>query len=296
MSVPPLVLGILAYVMWGMFPLYFDMLYFASHWEIVTHRVFWSAVFLSPCVLLFGTTRFSVLRTMIVDNRWSLLLSTALIFSNWSFFVYAVSQGRVLETSLGYFLSPLVSIILGVVLFKETLSRRERFAFALAVLGVAIRAWDSSGLPWISCLLALSFSSYGVVHKRSSLPAATSLMLETWILVPISLLVFGYLAATNGGVSFGDDITSSMLLVCAGCAVIPLLLFIFAAKKIAISLLGFLFFITPSISFLLGIFYFQETVTLWSLVSFSCIWIALLLISLGKPRGLNKSTTTQEDA
>lgn len=279
---PAYIYAIVAFSLWGSFPIIFDLLRFANVWEILFHRIIWSAFFITPIALY--THHINLLQlTQRVKKYLPILMCSALIIgSNWLVFVYAVISGEVLETSLGYFLSPLCSIFIGTIIFKETLTIYEKIALIIMLLAILIKIIDHQGFPWISLVLALSFSVYGAIHKKNKIPSDISLSAESWLLTPLSMV--GLLWLMQGvGLSFGKNIGESLLLISMGIITItPLWFFSKAAKGMKLAQLGFFNYLTPSISFVLGLWYFNEELAIWELISFILIWFALGLISVGK--------------
>jgi chloramphenicol-sensitive protein RarD len=277
---PAFIYAILAFLIWGCFPIIFDFLSFATAWEILFHRILWSALLITPITLFINKISVLELISRVREHLLVLSVSALLISVNWLVFVYAVLENRVLETSLGYFTSPLCSVLIGMTVFAEKLSRYEKIALALMVLALLIKAIEEQGIPWIALSLALTFSAYGAMHKRNNIPSDVSLTLETWLLMPFSLLGIYWLAQAEVAV-FGESIYGTVLLMIMGVVTVtPLWLFIRAAKGMRLSQLGFFNYLTPSVSFLLGLFYFNESLVFLDLLSFLLIWVALILVSL----------------
>jgi chloramphenicol-sensitive protein RarD len=276
---PAFIYAILAFLIWGCFPIIFDFLSFATAWEILFHRILWSALLITPITLFINKISVLELISRVREHLLVLSVSALLISVNWLVFVYAVLENRVLETSLGYFTSPLCSVLIGMTVFAEKLSRYEKIALALMVLALLIKAIEEQGIPWIALSLALTFSAYGAMHKRNNIPSDVSLTLETWLLMPFSLLGIYWLAQAEVAV-FGESIYGTVLLMIMGVVTVtPLWLFIRAAKGMRLSQLGFFNYLTPSVSFLLGLFYFNESLVFLDLLSFLLIWVALILVS-----------------
>jgi chloramphenicol-sensitive protein RarD len=272
-----LLLGLGAYLLWGVLPLYFKLLQGVDPFEIVAHRIVWSLVFLG--VLIAAWRRWSLIRAAFANRAAlrTLFLTAALIGVNWLVWIWAVLNGHVLEGSLGYYLNPLVNVLFGVVLLKERLSAPRKFAVLLAFLGVAVLAWGAVSGLWISIVLALTFASYGYLRKITPVDSLEGLTIETAILSPIALgWVWWVNAAGTGGLEMSGTVT--LLLVLAGAiTAVPLLLFNAAAKRLPYSTLGFLQYIAPSIQFLLAVLVFGETLTTAHLICFAAIWTALAI-------------------
>ena len=272
-----LLLGLGAYTLWGGMPLYFKALKHVSATEIVAHRILWSLVFLAALVALWR--RWPPLRTAISTPRvaLTLALTASLISVNWLVYIYAVVSGHVLEGSLGYYLNPLVNVLLGVFLLKEPLSRAQKGAFALAAAGVAVLAAGAGGAIWISLTLAASFALYGFVRKVAPVEAIEGLSIETLFLAPIALGWIIWLQRSGAGGFLDDRLTDVLLILGGAVTAIPLLLFTAAAKRLPYSTLGFLQYVAPSLQFLLAVLVFGEPLTTAHLVCFGAIWTALII-------------------
>lgn len=267
-------LGLGAYLCWGVLPLYFKLLGHVPASEIVAQRVIWSVLLLT--VLIVAARRWAKLRAALSDRRaLALLLASAtLIGANWLLYIWAINAAHVLETSLGYFLNPLVNVVMGVVLLKERLSRAQGVAVALAALGVSILAVGASGL-WISLGLAGTFATYGLIRKIAPVESLEGLAVETLLLSPVAAVYLWSLGA-GGTLAFGSDVSTSALLAFGGIVTcVPLLLFAAAARLLPYSTLGLLQYIAPTIQFLLAIIVFGEPLSPAHLACFALIWSGL---------------------
>jgi chloramphenicol-sensitive protein RarD len=272
--------GLGAYLLWGVLPLYFKALAHVGATEIVAHRILWSLLFLAGLLTL--SRRWSAIRTALNTPRVLLTLSAsaALIGVNWLIWVWAVNNGHVLEGSLGYYLNPLVNVLLGTLLLKEKLSRPQLGAVMLAALGVAVLAAGAASGLWISLSLAASFATYGYLRKIVDVEALEGLSIETAMLTPLALAWIWW-ANQSGGGGLGFDAATTMLLIAAGAVTaVPLLLFTAAARRLPYSLLGFLQYIAPSLQFLLAVTLFGEQLTTAHIICFAAIWTALAIFSL----------------
>jgi len=273
-----LLLGLGAYLMWGFLPLYFKLLAAVSPTEIVAHRIVWSLLFLAALVLLWK--RWPAVRTAISSRMLGVLtITAALIGANWLVWIWAVMNGHVLEGSLGYYLNPLVNVLLGVALLGERLSRARVFAVALAAAGVAVLAFGAGEGLWISLSLAVSFALYGYVRKVAPVDALEGLTIETAILTPVAL---GWILLTNRSGSGGlgmDGFTVALLVLAGAVTAVPLLLFTAASKRLPYSTLGFLQYIAPSIQFLLAVLVFGEHLSTAHIICFAAIWTALVIFA-----------------
>lgn len=271
-------LGLAAYVIWGMFPLYWPLLEPGGALEILAHRVVWSLAFV---VLVLVATRRG-LRDLPRDRRGLglLAIAAALIGVNWGVFIWAVNHGHVIESSLGYFVNPLVSVALGVLVLEERLRRVQWSAVAIASIGVVVLAVDAGGFPWIALTLAFSFGTYGLVKKVVGVGPIEGLVVEAAALVPLAFAYLGWLTAA-GRSSFTSHGADHTLLLMSGGAVtaIPLLLFAAAAAAAPLSQLGVLFYVNPMMQFLIGVFVRHESLGTGRLVGFVLVWIALIVFT-----------------
>lgn len=276
-----LMLGVGAYLLWGVMPLYFKAIAEVAPTEIVAHRIVWSLVFLAALASLWR--KWPAIRAAASTPQVlaTLVVTALLIGINWLLFIYAVVSGHVLEASLGYYLNPLVNVLLGVLLLKERLSVAQAAAAGLAAAGVAVLAAGAGSGLWISLTLAASFALYGFVRKVAPVDSVEGLAIETALLAPVALGWLIWLRQTNelGMGRFGTDV--DILLALGGAVTaIPLLMFTAAARRLPYSLLGFLQYIAPSLQFLLAVLVFGEPLTTPHLVCFAAIWTALAIFSL----------------
>lgn len=274
------VFGAAAYTAWGFFPLYFPLLEPAGAIEILSHRVIWSLVLVLAIVGVLGKWR-SILAVVRSPRRLAMLgLASVFIATNWGVYIYGVNSGHVVETSLGYFINPLVTILMGVIVLRERLRPVQWCALGLAFAAVIELSVDYGHPPYISLCLAFSFGSYGLVKKKVGVGALEGLGLETLILAPAALTYLIVLDA-QGSASFGHrGIGNALLLVLAGfLTAIPLLLFAGAANRITMTMLGLLQYVTPTMQFLLGIFVFHEHMTGPRWFGFILVWLALAIIT-----------------
>ncbi len=276
-----LIFGLSAYLLWGVLPLYFKALVHVSPGEILAHRIIWSLVFLTVLVTLWR--RWASLKAALATRRvvLTLVASSVLIAINWLVYIMAVVSGHVLEGSLGYYLNPLVSILLGVALLGERLSKAQVFATCLAGAGVAVLAVGAASGLWISLTLAASFALYGYLRKIVAVDALEGLSIETAMLAPIALGWIVYVDSTGQG-GPGSWSWGTIFLLVAGGAItaIPLLLFTAAARRLPLSTMGFLQYIAPSLQFLMAVILFGEHLTTAHLVCFGAIWTALAIVTI----------------
>jgi chloramphenicol-sensitive protein RarD len=272
-----MILGLTAYAVWGVLPLYFKALANAWPTEIVAHRIIWSLIFLSAGGML--ARRWGRIHAALTTPRVPLILlaTSALIAVNWTVYIYAVVSGHVLEGSLGYYLNPLVNVLLGVAFLKERLTRLQAGAVALAAVAVAILAVGAGGALWISLTLAASFASYGFIRKVAPVDAFEGLYIETLFLAPLALVWIGWLTAHRQGHFLVERHTDLLLVLGGAVTALPLLLFTAAAKRLAYSTLGFLQYVAPSLQFLIAVAVFGEPLTAAHLFCFALIWTALAI-------------------
>ena len=277
--------GLAAYGAWGLFPLYFPLLEPAGGVEIVAHRIVWSLLFIA--VLLTVLRRWSHVRAAVRDRRTMLVLAVAavLIAANWLTFVYGVNSGHVVETSLGYFVNPLVSVLLGVVVFHERLRRLQWVAVGIAALAVVVLTVDYGRPPWIALTLALTFGLYGLMKKLVRVEAAPGLFLETLVVVVPALVVLGVLQGDGSGTFGGAGAGHALLLVSSGVATaIPLLLFAASTRRIPLSTIGLLQYLTPLMQLAIGVFVYDEPMPAARLAGFVVVWVALAVFTVDSLR------------
>ena len=283
--------GLGAYALWGLFPLYFPLLEPAGGLEIVAHRVLWSLLFVG--ILLTVLRRWAQVRVLITDRRRVLVLGGAavLIAVNWTVFVYGVNSGHVVETSLGYFINPLVSVLLGVVVFSERLRPLQWTAVGIAGVAVTVLTVDYGRPPWIALALAFSFGLYGVMKKLVRVEAAPGLFVETALVAVPAAVVLGVLHAHGSG-TFGNAGTgNALLLMSSGVATaIPLLLFAAAARRIPLSTVGLLQYLTPLMQLAIGVFVYDEPMPPARLAGFVIVWAALAVFTADSLRHARAGT------
>jgi chloramphenicol-sensitive protein RarD len=280
-----LLYGFLAYSIWGFFPLFFHLLRHVDATEVLAHRVIWSLIFCSFIIFLLNRKDLLLRAIARLDLMRGLFLSSLLVSSNWLIFIWAVARGQVLECSLGYFITPLVSVFLARLFLKEKLNIWRLAAIVLAGLGILWFLLKIGYLPWVSLSLAISFGLYGLVRKKLEVDTLTGLTLETAILFPLAILYWVYLSRSGlGQFNFNLDKTTLLLLVSGVLTALPLLLFASAAKKLSLTAIGFMMYINPSLQFLSAIYILQEPFNLDLLIGFCFIWAALLVFSAGSLR------------
>jgi chloramphenicol-sensitive protein RarD len=271
----------LAYAVWGLFPLYVHALARVDAFEVVLHRSLWSFVFV--WLVLVGLRRWQWFGRIVREPAsWLPFIGSAVLLSaNWLLYVWAVNHGHVLDASLGYFVTPLVNVMLGTWVLKERPRRGQWVAIGLAAAGVVWLTATLGHPPWIALGLAASFGSYGLLRKTAPLGALEGLALETLIIAPVAIVALALIGSQRGGVFAGMDAgTIGWLLVAGPLTAVPLLLFAFGARRITLGTLGVLQYLAPTLQFALGRWWFHEPLAPERLVGFAMIWAALALYSL----------------
>jgi len=271
--------AIIAFLLWGLSPIFYKALTQATAIEIIAHRVVWSVLLMSP--LLIYMRRIPVIIGILSTPRllWVLMISGGAVGFNWIVYVWSVNNGFLLQASLGYYINPLVNVVLGVMFMKERHGRVQWMAVALASLGVLNMVVMGAEVPWISLALACSFGAYGAIRKVIPVGAIEGLFVETLLFFPFALIYLIWLEADGSG-QFATGWTTSGLLVFSGAVTtVPLLAFTGAAKRLRLSTVGFLQFITPTGQLFLGVFLYGEAFTRTHLTTFGLIWLALALYS-----------------
>lgn len=289
------IIGLLAYTMWGLFPIYFKFLDSVNLTEMLAHRIIWAVPFGALIIIL--RRQWIEIRQVLTDKPtlgW-LSLAALAISLNWLIYVWAVQNEHIFETSLGYYINPLMYVLAGVALFGERLRRLQLFAVVLAFVGVMILTISGGEFPWVSISLALLFTLYGIIRKQIAVGAMPGLFIETVMLLPFALIWLLWLLA-NSQASFvsGDLTTSSLLLLAGPITVLPLFCFAVAARRLPLTTIGFMQFLAPTLQLGIGIYY-GEQLTTAHLICFGFIWAAVAFFSIdairaGKKKPLQKNT------
>ncbi len=273
--------AILSFLWWGLIPIYFKALNHVGAMEILMHRIAWCV----PTVLIFmWLLRAPIAIKAVWQNkklRWTLVLSTLLVSNNWFIFTWAVVNDRVLDTSLGYFINPLLSVLLGVVFLKETMTRLQWIALTIASLGVLNQIITLGQVPWLSLALALTFGLYGLVRKQTPVDSMNGLLMETMIAFPVAIVAIGYFMATSQAMFLNDSLTTDLTLAAGGIVTaVPLILFAIGARRLPLYAIGFLQFIAPTMTFLLAVVVYEEPFGWEKALTFGFIWLALSIYLL----------------
>ncbi|MER2112849.1 EamA family transporter RarD [Solibacillus isronensis] len=293
-------LAIGAYLMWGIIPLYWKQLQHVGSVEILVGRVIWSFVFTVLFVLLIRQYKQMIadIKMLWKNKKQFFLLFVASVFVslNWGIFIWAVNNGHLLQTSLGYYINPLISVLFGLIFFKEKISRATAVAVIIAAIGVGYQAVLGGTIPWVSLALALTFAFYGVIKKQIPLDATRGLAIETLFVLPIAVGIYIYLMKTSEIAFMQVDWKTNLLLMGGGIVTaLPLVLFAKSAQKIPLYLMGFIQFLAPTISLMLGIFLYKEPFTLTEFITFVCIWLAVFIFSASKVLEARKHATYNKE-
>jgi chloramphenicol-sensitive protein RarD len=261
--------------MWGVLPVYFKLVSAVAPLEVLAHRVIWAVPF-GAIIILARKQGGEVWRALKHPQMLAFLtLSAVMIAVNWLIYIVAVQKGQIFQASLGYYINPLMYVVVGVFLLGETLRPFQLIAVTLATVGVVVLTFTGGEFPWIAVSLAVLFTVYGVIRKKIVIGGMAGLFVETLVLFPIALAFWAWLAGTGHASFTSDDLAMSGLLILAGpITVLPLLFFALAARRLPLSMIGFLQFIAPTLQFLMGLWY-GETLTLARILCFGMIWIAV---------------------
>ncbi len=273
-------LGVTAYVLWGAFPLYWPLLEPAGAIEILAHRIVWSV--LTMGLLVFLLQRRAQVRAILADRRVVVLLvvAAATITTNWATYIYGVNNGRVVETSLGYFINPLVTVLLAVFVLGERLRSMQWVALGIGFVAVAVLAWDYGQPPYLALVLAFSFGTYGLAKKSADVGAVESLAFETAVIAPFAGAYLAWLALTSESNFANDGAGHALLFVTTGIVTaVPLICFGAAATRVSLVTIGLLQYLAPVIQFTLGLLVFDEEMPAGRWIGFSLVWLALSLFT-----------------
>lgn len=281
--------GLGAYCLWGILPIYWKLLQHVPALEILSNRFIWSAVFVFFLLLVTGKFKVFLSETAAVFSKFktgtAMLAAAVTISFNWGIFIWAVEAGRIVESSMGYYINPLVSVLFGMVFLREKLDKLQWTAVICAVIGITIMLVKNGSLPWVSVSLAFTFALYGLLKKIIPVSAMTSIMLETLLIMPVAI-GYLYFLSTSGDCTYqsGDLLTISVLIGAGAVTATPLLLFTSCAKLLPLKIVGFMQYLSPTISLFLGIFVYGEVFTSTHMLSFGCIWLGLLFFTWSQIR------------
>jgi chloramphenicol-sensitive protein RarD len=271
--------GAIAYTLWGLLPLYWKVIKTVPAYEILAHRIVWSFAFVFLILLLSGSS--NKIMNILKNKKCMtyIIMCSILISINWYIYIWAVNSGHIVDSSLGYYINPLMSVLLGMLVLKEKLNTAQYIALIIAALAVVLMVVIYGSIPWISLGLAVSFGLYGLCKKMVSAEATVGLAIETMILAPVALIFLIY-SGFNGTSSYGSTLTVTVLLSLSGIATAtPLLFFAKSSKLVKLSTLGFLQYISPTISLIIGLFVYKEHFSQVDILGFGLIWAALIIYS-----------------
>jgi chloramphenicol-sensitive protein RarD len=273
--------GIGAYALWGFFPIYWKFLHLVPALQVIGHRIAWSFIVLAVYILV--TRQWRDFRT--AAFQWKTIgiysIAAVLLSLNWLIYVWGVNAGFIVETSLGYFINPLLSVLLGVIFLRERLRLAQWIPVGLAAIGVLYLTVAYGRLPWIALSLAFTFGFYGFVKKLSPLGSLYGLTLETGIVFPLALIYLAFVGLNGSGAFLHDGLSIDILLAGAGfVTTIPLLMFASAARQIPLTVVGLLQYIAPTLQFLIGVFVYKESFDTSHMIGFAFVWVALIIFAV----------------
>jgi len=280
--------GLIAYTLWGVFPVYFKLVESVSPLEVLAHRIVW-AVFFGGLIILLRRQWTEVWRALTHRQmlQW-LILAAILITVNWLTYIWAIQNDRIFETSLGYYINPLMYVVVGVVFFSDRLRRPQLLAVILAAIGVTVLATSGDNVPYVALVLGTTFTAYGVIRKKVVIGAMPGLFIETIVLFPFALTWLLWLINSDASMFVAGDSRISVLLLLAGpITVIPLMCFAIAARRVTLTTIGFMQFLAPTLQFCTGLYY-GEALTTAHLICFGFIWLAVFIFSADAIRSSKK--------
>lgn len=282
--------GVAAYSIWGLVPIYWKLLKHVPAIQVLGHRIVWSLAVLVILVAAMGRRR---LLQVSAHGAGLYAVAAALIAGNWFLYIYAVNAGFIVETSLGYYITPLVNVLFGVLFFHERMRPAQWVAIALCAAGVVELTWAYGALPWIAFGLAASFGTYGLAKKKAPLDPLEGLTLETAMLAPLAIVYLGMLHRSGEGAFLHTGAASDALMIGGGIVTtVPLLLFAAAVRSVPLSVIGILQYIGPTLQFLLGVFVYDEPFSRAQLIGFSIVWTALAVYAADSFRARRGSAVT----
>lgn len=280
--------GICAYVIWGILPVYWKLIEQVSPYQILAHRIIWSFIFMLCVLTVAGKLKacYAEIKEIFAQPKKLLIIATAsvVVSANWCTYIWAVNSERVVEASLGYYINPLISVLLAIIFLREKLSLWQIVSFVLATIGVLNLVLHFGAIPWAAFMLAITFAFYALVKKLVNVSTMTGITLETMLVTPMALIYLFY-AHQQGNGAFGFSLPVTLCLMGTGVVTaVPLLLFAEGTKHLTLSLIGFMQYIAPTIALALGVLLYGEPFTSIHQISFTFIWIALVFFSLAKTK------------
>ena len=285
-------LALSAFIMWGIAPIYFKQLIHIDAMEILTQRIIWAVLFLI-IISLFSSQLHKTIAVFKQPRQLALLtVSACLLGLNWGLFIWSVNNNHMLEASLGYYINPLINVLMGYLFLSERLRKRQGLAVVLALSGVLIQLISFGSVPYIALSLAASFATYGLLHKKTHVESIPGLLVESLILLPFAILYWILMEPSSTSNMINNDNYTNLMLLSAGIVTtLPLLCFTGAAKRLQYSTLGFIQYIGPSLMFILAVQFYGETLGLKEYITFGFIWLALLVFSWDSLRHQLKNKT-----
>ena len=273
-----LITALSCYLIWGLLPIYWALLHHVSAYSILAHRIIWSALFMSFVAIGLNYNQFKKDCLHLTHNMSQLgllVLASIFISSNWGLYIWAISNNRVMDTSLGYYINPLLNVVLGVLVFKEKLTFPQWCSVGLATIGILFISLQLGSPPNLALALALTFALYGLVKKKLLIHPFTSIAFEAWLVAPLALAYTTYIDASSWVAFQNDSFTAALFVISGLTTSAPLVLFTYGARLLPLNLLGFLQYLSPTIALLIAIFYFGESFDTNKMIAFSFIWVAL---------------------
>ena len=275
-----LILTSLGSFWWGFIGvIYFKYVSFIGHVELVVHRCLWTAIMLFITTSIFSKWKIFFKIISVKKNLYSLFISGLLIFINWAIWIYAVATERIIDASFGYFIMPIISVMLGYIFFKEKLNKKRIFSIMLVLISIVILIFsDLKTFPWVGIIVALSWAFYNLVRKKINVDTDVGLLIESFYILPFIIIIF-YFITKNGlnDFSFSSPQLSLLLILAGPMTVIPLFLYVRGVELIGLGPTGMIFYITPTLQFILGYFYYNEDFSILKFVSFIIIWFAVII-------------------
>jgi len=269
-----------AYLMWGFVPLYFKHLDFIPVYEILAHRVIWSVVVTATFITYLKHWPDVICVCRSYKNLLMLIITSLLISCNWLVFIWAINNEQMLGASLGYFINPIINVVLGLIFLNERLSRLKWIAVSIATIGVLAQAWQLGELPWVSLVLPMSFGLYGLLRKKVKIKAITGLFIETMVVLPVALVYLLMLTNSDTASMLDNNMSLNLLLMFAGVVTaFPLIFFGQAALRLPLSTLGFFQYLAPSMLFLFAVLLYHEPISMIKIFTFACIWLGIFLFA-----------------
>ncbi len=281
--------GLGAYFLWGIFPIYWRFLHHVDAMEILASRFIWSMVFVGLLIVVMGKWQTFLNETKAIfaniKTAACMVLASIAITFNWGIFIWAVEVGRIVETSMGYYINPLMSVLMGVIFLRERLTKLQVIAVLCAAAGIGVIVVKNGSLPWVSVSLAMTFAFYGLLKKLIVAQALTTIMIETLLMSPFALYYLHTLSAKGGNIYQLADVPTLCLLAGAGVVTaVPLLLFTKCARLLPLKTTGFLQYVSPTLTLIVGVFMYGEAFTFTHALAFGCIWIGLLFFTWSQIR------------